>query len=90
MPTLSAGALGMSRIVAEYADQTSEDIVVAYERERENWLRSLSTAQAAKVAPCCWGADHIDVNAAEVLGPAKLYGPVRCPPVSGGLLVVMC
>ena len=33
-----ATTLSLSRIVAGYIDQTSEEIVAAYTRERENWL----------------------------------------------------
>jgi hypothetical protein len=46
---LSAAALGMSRIVAGYVDQTSEEIVAAYTRERESWLRNRNTARAARI-----------------------------------------
>jgi DNA-binding PucR family transcriptional regulator len=39
----------MSKIVAGYVDQTSEEIVAAYTRERENWLRNRSAARAARI-----------------------------------------
>src|SRR5580700_11144652 len=35
-PMLTAATLGMSTVVAGYIDQTSEEIVAAYTREREN------------------------------------------------------
>jgi pimeloyl-ACP methyl ester carboxylesterase len=36
---VSTTSLAIARVVAEYIDQTSED-VVAYEKERQNWLRN--------------------------------------------------
>jgi DNA-binding PucR family transcriptional regulator len=50
--------------VAGYVDQTSEEIVAAYTRERENWLRSRSTARAARIRDLLSGA-RIDLRAAE-------------------------
>src|SRR5271168_2667670 len=46
---LTAATLGMSRIVAGYVDQTSEQIVAAYARERESGLRNRGAARAARV-----------------------------------------
>ena len=46
---ITAATLGMSEIVAGYIDQTSEEIVAAYTRERENWLRNRSAARAARI-----------------------------------------
>ena len=46
---ITAATLGMSKIVAGYVDQTSEEIVAAYTRERENWLRNRSAARAARI-----------------------------------------
>jgi DNA-binding PucR family transcriptional regulator len=46
---ITAATIGMSAIVAGYVDQTSEEIVAAYTRERENWLRNRSAAQAARI-----------------------------------------
>ena len=50
---ITAATLSMSKIVAGYVDQTSEEIVAAYARERENWLRNRSTARAAASASMC-------------------------------------
>jgi DNA-binding PucR family transcriptional regulator len=38
---ISATTLSMSRIVAAYIDQTSEEMVAAYTQEREHWVRRL-------------------------------------------------
>jgi hypothetical protein len=44
MRWLSSATLSMSRVVAGYIDQTSEEMVVAYVQARENWLRNRSAA----------------------------------------------
>jgi PucR C-terminal helix-turn-helix domain/GGDEF-like domain len=62
---ITAATLDMSKIVAGYVDQTSEEIVAAYTRERENWLRNRSAARAARIRDLLSGA-RIDVRAAEV------------------------
>jgi PucR C-terminal helix-turn-helix domain/GGDEF-like domain len=61
---ITAATLGMSRIVAGYVDQTSEEIVAAYTRERESWLRSRSAARAARIRDLLSGA-RIDLRTAE-------------------------
>ena len=61
---LTAATLGMSKIVAGYVDQTSEEIVAAYTRERENWLRNRSAARAARIRDLLSGA-RINVTATE-------------------------
>src|SRR5712691_6018061 len=61
---ITAVTLDMSKIVAGYIDQTSEEIVAAYARERESWLRSRSAARAARVRDLLSGA-RIDLRAAE-------------------------
>ncbi len=63
---ITATTLGMSKIVAGYIDQTSEEIVAAYTRERENWLRNRSAARAARIRDLLSGK-RIDVRAAEAI-----------------------
>jgi PucR C-terminal helix-turn-helix domain/GGDEF-like domain len=46
---ITAATLSMSRTVAGYVDQTSEEIVAAYTHERERWLRNRSAARAARI-----------------------------------------
>src|SRR6516162_9414059 len=53
---ISAATLGISEIVAGYIDQTSEEVVAAYTRERENWLRNRSAARAARIRGLLSGA----------------------------------
>jgi len=62
---LTAAALGMSKIVAGYVDQTSEEIVAAYTQERENWLRNRSAARAARIRYLLSG-QRINVSATEI------------------------
>jgi DNA-binding PucR family transcriptional regulator len=61
---ISATTLSMSKVVAGYIDQTSEEMVAAYGQEREHWLRNRSAARAARVRELLSG-DRIDVGAAE-------------------------
>jgi DNA-binding PucR family transcriptional regulator len=61
---ITAATLGMSKIVAGYIDQTSEQMVAAYTRERENWLRQSSAARAARIRDLLSG-ERVDVSAAE-------------------------
>src|SRR6185437_9631557 len=61
---VSATTLSMSRVVATYIDQISEDMVAAYAQERENWLRNRSAARAARIRDLLSG-EWIDVSAAE-------------------------
>src|SRR5258705_5340276 len=62
---ITAATLSMSKIVAGYVDQTSEEIVAAYARERENWLRNRSTARDARIRDLLSG-ERINVSATEV------------------------
>jgi len=61
---ITAATLNMSKIVAGYVDQTSEEIVAAYTREREHWLRNRSAARAARIRDLLSG-ERIDVSATE-------------------------
>ena len=46
---VSAAALRISELTAEYIDRISEEVVSSYEREKENWLRNRSVARASRV-----------------------------------------
>jgi hypothetical protein len=61
---ITAATLGMSKIVAGYVDQTSEEIVAAYTCERENWLRNRGAARAARIRDLLSG-QRINVTATE-------------------------
>ena len=61
---ITATAMAMSKVVAGYVDQTSEEIVAAYTRERENWLRNRSAARAARIRDLLSG-QRVSVSATE-------------------------
>ena len=61
---LAAATRDVSKIVAGYVDQTSEEIVATYSRERENWLRNRSAARAARIRELLLG-QPVEVAAAE-------------------------
>jgi DNA-binding PucR family transcriptional regulator len=56
----------MSKIVAGYIDQTSEEMVAAYTDERENWLRNRNAARTARIRQLLSG-EQVDVAAAEAI-----------------------
>jgi DNA-binding PucR family transcriptional regulator len=62
--TITATTLSMSKIVAGYIDQTSEQMVAAYTDERENWLRNRNAARAARIRDLLTG-QRADVPLAE-------------------------
>jgi PucR C-terminal helix-turn-helix domain/GGDEF-like domain len=63
---ISATTLGISKIVAGYIDQTSEEMVAAYTDERENWLRNRSAARTARIRRLLAG-ERVDVAGAEAI-----------------------
>jgi PucR C-terminal helix-turn-helix domain/GGDEF-like domain len=69
---ITATALCLSQIVAGYLDQTSEEIVAAYAREREHWLRNPNAPRAARIRDLLSGKP-MSVSAAE----AALGGRLR-------------
>ena len=69
---LTATTLAMSRIVAGYVDQTSEEIVAAYTREREHWLRNRSAARAARIRDLLSG-QRVNVTATEATLGYRLH-----------------
>jgi DNA-binding PucR family transcriptional regulator len=63
---LSAAGLRIAETTAAYIDQISEELVAAYEAEREHWLRNLSAARAARVRALLDG-DPVDIDASEAI-----------------------
>jgi DNA-binding PucR family transcriptional regulator len=61
---ITAATLSMTRVVAGYVDQTSEEIVAAYTSEREHWLRKRSAARAARIRVLLSG-ERVNVGATE-------------------------
>jgi DNA-binding PucR family transcriptional regulator len=65
---VSAAGLRIAETTAAYIDRVSEELVAAYEAEKENWLLNLGAARAARVRALLRG-DRVDVDASEaVLG----------------------
>jgi hypothetical protein len=62
--TITATVQCTARQVAGYIDQVSEEMVTAYTRERENWLRNCSAARAGRVRDLLSG-QRIDVSSTE-------------------------
>jgi DNA-binding PucR family transcriptional regulator len=61
---ITAATLSMSKTVAGYVDQTSEEIVAAYTHERERWLRNRSAARAGRIRDLLSG-ERVNVTATE-------------------------
>ena len=53
---ITAATFSMTKIIAGYVDQTSEEVVAAYTSEREHWLRKRSAARAARSGRCWPGS----------------------------------
>ena len=63
---ISAAGLRIAEVTAAYIDRVSEEVVSAYEAEKENWLRNLSAARAARVRALLSGA-RIDLGSSEAI-----------------------
>ena len=63
---VSAAGLRIAGIVASYIDQVSEEVVSAYESEKENWLRNQSVARAARVRALLRG-EQVDLSSSEAM-----------------------
>jgi DNA-binding PucR family transcriptional regulator len=63
---VSAAGLRIARVLAAYIDQVSEELVTAYESEKENWLRNQSAARAARVRALLRG-EQVDVSSSEAM-----------------------
>jgi hypothetical protein len=65
-PVISAAGLRIADLTAAYIDRVSEEVVSAYEAEKENWLRNLSAARAARVRVLL-GRDRVDLDSSEAI-----------------------
>jgi PucR C-terminal helix-turn-helix domain/GGDEF-like domain len=65
-PIVSTAGLRVAEITAAYIDRVSEEVVSEYEAEKENWLRNLSAARAARVRALL-NDERVDVDAAETI-----------------------
>ncbi len=65
---ISAAGMRIATVTASYIDKVSEEVVSAYESEKENWLRNQSVTRAARVRALLKG-EQVDVTSSEaVLG----------------------
>jgi DNA-binding PucR family transcriptional regulator len=63
---ISAAGLRIADITARYIDQVSEEVVSAYEDEKENWLRNLSATRAARIRALL-RSERLDVDSSEAI-----------------------
>jgi DNA-binding PucR family transcriptional regulator len=63
---VSAAGLRIAGLTAAYIDKVSEEVVSAYELEKENWFRNLSAARAARVRALLRN-EQVDVSASEAI-----------------------
>jgi hypothetical protein len=63
---VSAAGLDIAETTAAYIDRVSEQIVAAYEAEKEQWLRNLGATRAARVRTVLEG-EPVDVDASEAI-----------------------
>jgi hypothetical protein len=63
---VSAAGLRIADITASYIDKVSEEVVSAYESEKENWLRNQSVARAARVRALLRN-EPVDVDSSETI-----------------------
>src|SRR5580704_3665268 len=63
---VSLAGLRIAAVLASYIDKVSEEVVSAYESEKENWLRNQSVARAARVRALLKG-EQVDVSSSEAI-----------------------
>jgi DNA-binding PucR family transcriptional regulator len=63
---ISAAGLRIAEVTARYIDRVSEEVVSAYETEKEGWLRNLSAARAARVRALLSG-ERVDADSSEAI-----------------------
>jgi len=63
---VSAGALRIADMTSAYIDKVSEEVLSAYEAGKENWLRNLSVARAARVQALLRG-ERVEVDSSEAI-----------------------
>jgi PucR C-terminal helix-turn-helix domain/GGDEF-like domain len=63
---VSAAGLRIADITSAYIDKVSEELLSAYEAGKENWLRNLSVARAARIQALLRG-ERVDVDASETI-----------------------
>ena len=65
-PIISAAASRIADITSAYIDKVSEELLTAYEAEKEGWLRNRGVARAARVQALLRG-ERVDVVSSEAI-----------------------
>ena len=63
---VSAAGMRIADITSAYIDKVSEEVLSAYEAEKENWLRNLSVARSARVQALLRG-ERVNVDSSEAI-----------------------
>jgi hypothetical protein len=63
---ISAAGMLIAGVTASYIDKVSEEVLTAYELEKENWLRNLSVARAGRIRALLRD-EQVDVAACEAI-----------------------
>jgi DNA-binding PucR family transcriptional regulator len=63
---VSAAGMRIADVTASYIDKVSEEVLSAYEAEKENWMRNLSVARTARVRALLSG-ERVDLDSAEAI-----------------------
>jgi DNA-binding PucR family transcriptional regulator len=63
---VSAAGMRIADVTAAYIDKVSEEVLSAYEAEKENWMRNMSVARAARVRALLNG-ERVDLDSAEAI-----------------------
>jgi len=63
---VSAAGLIISETTANYIDRVSEELVSAYEYEKEHWLRNLGAARAGRAKALLRG-EQVDIDSSEAI-----------------------
>ncbi|HTP15733.1 MAG TPA: helix-turn-helix domain-containing protein [Streptosporangiaceae bacterium] len=63
---ISAAGMRIAGVAASYIDKVSEEVLSAYEAEKESWLRNRSVARAARVRALLRN-EQVDVDSSEAI-----------------------
>ena len=63
---VSAAGIRIAGVTAAYIDKVSEEVLSAYDAEKENWFRNLGVARAARVRALLSGG-RVDLDSAEAI-----------------------
>jgi DNA-binding PucR family transcriptional regulator len=63
---ISGAGMRIAETTAAYIDRVSEEVVSAYEAEKENWLRNLSATRAARVRALL-KSERVDLDSSEAI-----------------------